>query len=128
MIRKQTTFLLILVLTMVAAVAVAYPVIDPNESMVRDSAGYPSWGADTAVNCNVNSTAAGPLANGFYIISCGNTAWGDQGTSTVAAAYQTERRLPANSLYPVRVTGASDTYIALLCTALTQCTISRDDF
>ena len=87
---------------------------------------YPAWGADVAVTCNVNSTVSSQLAAGRYVVNCGVVAFGDQGASTVSAT-TSERRIPANYTYPVRVDDTTtDGYIALLCTASTTCIISAD--
>ena len=88
---------------------------------------YPAWGADVSVTCNAgSSTASSQLAVGRYVVSCGAVAFGDQGTSAVAAT-MTERRIPSGYVYPVRVDNTTtDGYVALICTASTTCIISSD--
>lgn len=87
---------------------------------------YPAWGADVAVTCTGTTATSTQLAVGRYVVSCGATAWGDQGTSSVTAT-TSERRIPSGYVYPVRVDNTTtDGYIALICTASTACIISAD--
>ena len=88
---------------------------------------YPAWGADVSVTCSLSSTVSSQLAVGRYVVTCGAVAFGDQGTSTVATALGTERRIPSDYVYPVRVDDTTaNGYIALACTASTVCLISAD--
>lgn len=87
---------------------------------------YPAWGSDVAHPCTpTTSTISSPLAAGNYAVTCGAQAWGDQGDSSVTAT-TSERRIPADMPYPLRVTGTGDTSVAFICTSSTTCWISKD--
>jgi len=81
-----------------------------------------------SVTCNSgSSTKSSQLAVGRYVVTCGVTAFGDQGDTNVSATMTTERRIPSGFVYPVRVDDTTtDGFVALICTASTTCVISAD--
>ena len=128
-------FLIAVALLFVGAVvgqirsADGYPIIDPGVGVVQ-AGGYPSWGDDVSVSLISQSsgTVTAALARGLYAVSCGSTCFADQGAYDVTATLTTERRIPAGFVYPLRVSGVSDTYVAFICTASTVCVISDDSY
>lgn len=128
-------FLLVAVFTVVASgAAYAYAILVPEQG-VAQGAGYPSFGADQAATIYTSSTTPfGPLTPGFYALSCGAKVWVDQGTSAVTAT-TSERRVPAEFVYPLKVmgvdnAGAVDTYVAIIGTngGGNTCNLSKDDY
>lgn len=106
----------------------AYPIIDGGT--VKNSAGYPSFGADISVSITSTSTTSGlaSLTPGLYVIVCTQAVHVDQGVTGVVAA-TTERLIPAYTPYPMAVLGggANDNFLAIVrASADGTCIVSRD--
>ncbi len=110
--------------------ALAYPILDPGVGAVQGS-GYPAFGADTTVTVTTTSQRLS-LPAGLYAISCPVTVYADQSTTENVAAALTERRIPANYVYPLRTDGEYGTWVAFLATNATMsgavCNVSRDGY
>ena len=107
--------------------AVAYPILDPGQGVAQGS-GYPGFGTDTVTAVAQGGALIGPLAAGLYAFNASTTCFADQGASTVTTSLITDRRIPAGYVYPLRVDGVSDTYVAVMCTASTMVHISKDTY
>lgn len=119
-------FFLLGCISAVSLSAFGYAIIDPGVGVVS-AGGYPSFGADTFVQPLANVTS-GPFGAGLYAIACSNTVFADQGASNVTAT-TSERRIPSNFVYPLKVTGNGDTYLALIGTnGGAACSISADSY
>ena len=109
----------------------AYPIWEPGAG-VKQSAGYPGWGADVAVTVTGTSTTSGTavLSPGLYIVVCTQATHVDQGTTGVAAT-TSERLIPAFSPYPLKVEGggSNDDYVAWIRdTTSGTCILSKEVF
>ena len=127
---KYASAIVLALIMSTCGVAIAYPVIDLSTGAVRDSAGYPSWGADISVSVTAASTTTGTsaLAKGFYVVVCTTMTHVDQGTGAVVAT-TSERTIPANTIYPLKVTGASDEVVAWIRdSADGTCILSNDTY
>ena len=128
--RKHWLAILTLAVVIAAAWEIrradGYPILDPGNGATAGS-GYPGWGADTVGTIYTTSTTIGPLAPGLYAFTCGAKVWVDQGTSAVVAT-TSERRIPAEYVYPLKVNGETDTYIAYIGTSGggNTCVASKD--
>ena len=107
--------------------AVAFPILDPGQGVAQGS-GYPAFGTDTVTAVAQGGALIGPLAAGLYAFNASTTCFADQGASTVTTSLITDRRIPAGYVYPLRVDGVSDTYVAVMCTASTMVHISKDSY
>lgn len=113
----------------VAAEAFAMPTRDPGLREVVDIGGYPGWGADTAITCGAASGVTAALAAGLYVVTCDQpTSW-DQGTTGVAAT-TSERFIPANAPYTIKILANADDILACIRRGSTDalCVISKDTY
>ena len=104
-------------------------VVDGTSLPVKlDEESYPVLGLDSSLSCNTLSGRVGPLDAASYVVGCGSVKANiDQGTSTVEAT-TSERILAAGYQQPFKVTGVSDTYLAITCTSATICVVSSDSY
>ena len=133
--RGVVLMLLVAVVATTAAVATAASVdykrgdgqmIQASDLNPLPVARYPRWSTDQAVTCSSASARTTVLARGNYVVTCPATAWGNQGSSSVTAVTLSDRRIPADYVYPVRVDAAGNDYVALVCTASVVCIVSLD--
>ena len=113
----------------VTASAIAYPILDPDGG-VKVVAGYPSFGADVSVSVTATSSTSGlnALAAGLYVITCTEATHADQGATGVVAT-TSERLIPANTPYPLKIIGNADDYLALIRNATSgTCIVSKDTY
>ena len=120
--------LLLGALLVVTTSAIAYPILDPGVGATVAS-GYPSFGADTAQTIYTSSVTAGPFSAGLYAMTCGAKVWADQGASDVTAT-TSERRIPANFVYPIKIDASSGLYVAIIGTSGggDTCIFSKDTY
>lgn len=129
MIRIRTRTVLLLLVAIGAlwgAVAVGFPIIDPGSGAVQGS-GYPAFGADTTVSVSTSSARVS-LSAGLYAISCPVVVYADQATAESVVATTSERRIPANYVYPLRTDAEYGTWLALIAGESSTCVISKDGY
>lgn len=125
---KNLRYFLLGAVACIAGTAVAYPILDPAVGASVGS-GYPSFGADTAQTIYTSSVTVGPFSPGLYAMTCGAKVWADQGASNVTAT-TSERRIPAEYVYPLKVDAVNGLYVAIIGTngGGNTCIFSQDAY